>query len=98
MPKYRKSSSSKRSRSKSSVLSKIGKNAEDLTNASIPVIENGVDAVYGTMSSALDLGVKGVKKVTKNLSKTSRKASRSLALDGGRRTRRRRRRHNTRKR
>jgi len=84
MPKSRRRSSRKSTIS----LTKIGTTTKDVAKASIPIIEKGVGAVYGTMSSGLDLGVKGVKSVTKSVSGKSRSASRSLA--GGRRTRRRR--------
>lgn len=67
-------------------LKKVGKTAKDVANASIPIVERGVSAVYGTMATGLDLGVKGVKSVTKGISK--RKHSRSRSLSGGRRHRR----------
>ena len=51
-------------------LHKVGKTTKTVMNASIPVIEKGVGAVYGTMSSGLDLGMKGVKSVTKRVSLT----------------------------
>ena len=94
MPKSRRRSSRRSSRKSTISLTKIGTTTKDVAKASIPIIEKGVGAVYGTMSSGLDLGVKGVKSVTKSVSGKSRSASRSLALAGGRRTRRRhRRRH-----
>lgn len=68
-------------------LKKIGHTAKDVAEASIPIVEQGVSAVYGTMVTGLDLGVKGVKRVTKSINKRKRSRSRSLA--GGRRTRRR---------
>jgi len=68
-------------------LTKVGNTAKDVAEVSIPVIEKGVSAVYGTMATGLDLGVKGVKSVAKGVSKRKRSRSRSLA--GGRRTRRR---------
>lgn len=68
-------------------LTKVGNTAKDVAEASIPVVEKGVSAVYGTMATGLDLGVKGVKSVAKGVSKRKRTRSRSLA--GGRRTRRR---------
>ena len=67
-------------------LKTVGSTAKDVASASIPVIEKGVSAVYGTMATGLDLGVKGVKTVTKGITRRGR--SRSLA--GGRRTRHRR--------
>ena len=73
-------------------LTKVGHTAKNVAEASIPVVEKGVSAVYGTMATGLDLGVKGVKSVAKGVSRRRRSRSRSLA--GGRRTRRRhRRRH-----
>jgi hypothetical protein len=70
-------------------LKTVGSVAKRAASASLPVIEKGVSAVYGTMASGLDLGVKGVQSVTKGVSrKHSRSRSRSLA--GGRRTRHRR--------
>lgn len=69
-------------------LKKVGTTAKNVAQASIPVIEKGVSAVYGTMSTGLDLGVKGVKTIAKGVSKRTRSRSRSLA--GGRKTRHRR--------
>lgn len=71
-------------------LTKVGTTAKNVAEASIPIVEKGVSAVYGTMATGLDLGVKGVKSVAKGVSK--RKHSRSRSLAGGRRTRRRHRR------
>jgi hypothetical protein len=65
-------------------LTTVGKTAKSVTKKSIPVIEKGVSAVYGTMATGLDLGVKGVKSVTRGVSRVSR----SRKLSGGRRTRR----------
>ena len=76
-------------------LKTVGTAAKDVASASIPVIEKGVSAVYGTMATGLDLGVKGVKTVGKSLRSRSRGRSisrgrsRSRKLSGGRRTRRR---------
>lgn len=69
-------------------LKKVGTVAKDVASASIPVIEKGVSAVYGTMSTGLDLGVKGIKSVAKGVSKRKRSH-----IAGGRRTRHRRTRH-----
>jgi len=70
-------------------LTKVGKTTKEVASASIPVIEKGVGVVYGTMATGLDLGVKGVKNVTKRVSGRSRWVSRSRKFAGGRRTRRR---------
>ena len=74
-------------------LTTVGTTTKDVASASIPVIEKGVGVVYGTMATGLDLGVKGVRNVTKKVSGRSRSASRSRSLAGGRRTRRHRKRH-----
>ena len=73
-------------------LTKVGTTAKNVAEASIPIVEKGVSAVYGTMATGLDLGVKGVKSVAKGVSKRKRSRSRSRSLTCGRRTRRRHRR------
>jgi hypothetical protein len=83
--------SGKRKSSKNSFMKNIKSTTKIVVDNSIPVIDKSVGAVYGTMAKGLDLGVKGVKNVTKSVGIKSRSASRSLALAGGRRTRRRRR-------
>ena len=70
-------------------LEHVGKTAKDVAESSIPIVEKGVSAVYGTMATGLDLGVKSVKSVAKSVSKRNR----SRSLTGGRRSRRHRRRH-----
>jgi hypothetical protein len=76
-------------------LKTVGSTAKNVASASIPVIEKGVSAVYGTMATGLDLGVKGAKSIAKGMSKGKHSKRRSIArtLSGGRRTRRRHRRH-----
>lgn len=73
-------------------LKTVGSTAKSVVNSSLPIVEKGVSAVYGTMATGLDLGVKGVKSVTKGMTKTKRRHRRSLArsLAGGRRHRSRR--------
>ena len=65
-------------------LTTVGTTAKDVAVASVPIIEKGVSTVYGTMSTGLDLGVKGAKSIAKGVSK--RRHSRKHS--GGRRTRR----------
>jgi hypothetical protein len=69
-------------------LNTVGKTAKDVTSASIPIVEKGVSAVYGTMASGFDLGIKGVKKVAKGVKTMSRKRqisrSRGRSRKGGR--------------
>ena len=56
-------------------LKTIGTTSKDIAKASIPIIEKGVSAVYGTMATGVDLGVKGIKSVKKSLKSRSRKTS-----------------------
>jgi hypothetical protein len=77
-------------------LKSVGTAAKHVASASIPIIEKGVSAVYGTMSSGLDLGVKGVESIGKKYSRSkshskshSKSRSKSRSLAGGRRTKRR---------
>ena len=44
-------------------LKTVGKAAQQ----SVPIIEKGVSAVYGTMATGFNLGVKGVKAVAKGV-------------------------------
>ena len=69
-------------------LTTVGKTAKSAAAVSVPIIEKGVGAVYSTMATGLDLGIKGVKSTRKQLSR-SHSLARSRSLAGGRRTRRR---------
>jgi len=74
-------------------LLKVGETAKDVAKISLPIVEKGVSAVYGTMATGFNLGVKGVKGVTsvaKGMTKSKRSRSHKR---GGRKTRRHRRRH-----
>ena len=63
------------------------------TKISLPVVEKGVSAVYGTMATGFNLGLKGVKGVS-GVAKGMTKSKRSRRnKKGGRKTRRHRRRH-----
>jgi len=55
-------------------LTKIGSTAKKVATETIPVIDKGVSAVYETMSTGLDLGVKTLSKISK---KTHRNRSNS---------------------
>lgn len=70
-------------------LTSVGTTAKRVATASIPIIEKGVSAVYGTMAKGVDLGIKGVKTVTRGMKRRS--LARSMR-GGRRRTRRYRRR------
>ena len=70
-------------------LNTVGNVTKTLVKKSVPVVEKGVSAVYGTMSTGFDLGVKGVKSVANSV-KMSKKRNQKK---GGRRRRTRTRRH-----
>lgn len=65
-------------------LKSVGKTAENVAKNSAPVIEKGMSAIYGTMATGFDLGIKGAKSVANGI--TKRRKSKS---HGGRRHRRR---------
>jgi hypothetical protein len=74
-------------------LQTVGTTAKDVAKVSLPIVEKGVSAVYGTMATGFNLGVKGVKgvnSVAKGM--TKRKRSRRNKK-GGKKTRNYRRRH-----
>ena len=74
-------------------LKTVGSTAKDVAKISIPIVEKGVSAVYGTMATGFNLGVKGVKGVSgvaKGLTKSKRSRRNKK---GGRKTRRHRRRY-----
>ena len=56
-------------------LQTVGSTAKDVAKISIPIVEKGVSAVYGTMATGFNLGVKGVKGVkglTNGMTKSKR--------------------------
>ena len=53
-------------------LKNVGTVAKSAAQTSIPVIEKGVSAVYKTMATGFDLGVKGAKTVAKGISNKKR--------------------------
>ena len=68
-------------------LTKVGTVTKDIAVKSVPIIEDGVSVVYGTMSKGFDLGLQGAKNVAKGMSK--RRRSKKARRKSGRRTRRR---------
>ena len=44
-------------------LKTVGSTAKDVAKLSVPIVEKGVSAVYGTMATGFNLGLKGVKGV-----------------------------------
>lgn len=57
-------------------LQAVGSTAKEVARISLPVVEKGVSAVYGTMATGFNLGVKGVKSV-KGVAKGMTKSKRS---------------------
>jgi hypothetical protein len=50
-------------------LQHVGNTAKNVAVKTAPMIEKGVSAVYGTLATGFDLGVKGSKNIIKNVSK-----------------------------
>ena len=74
-------------------LQKVGETAKDVAKVSLPIVEKGVSAVYGTIATGFNLGIKGFKGVRSVANgMTKRKRSRRHRK-GGRRTRNNTRRH-----
>ena len=74
-------------------LQTVGSTAKDMAKISLPIVEKGVSAVYGTMATGFNLGVKGVKGV-KGVAKGMTKSKRSRRnKKGGKKTRRHRRKY-----
>ena len=54
-------------------LNTVGNVAKGVTYKTIPIINDGVSTVYGTMSNGLDLGVRGVKTVARGINLKTKK-------------------------
>ena len=57
-------------------LQKVGETVEFAAKKSAPIIDKGVEGIYGTLATGFDMGVKGVKKGIK-MRQRSRSRSRS---------------------
>jgi hypothetical protein len=60
-------------------LKNVGVTAKNIAKETFPVIEKGVSAVYGTMATGFNLGLKGAKSVAsgvKSVTSKRRKSSR----------------------
>ena len=58
-------------------LKTAGVVAKDVAKETIPIVEKGVSAVYGTLASGFNLGVTGAKNVAKGVNKLSKKTRRN---------------------
>ena len=54
-------------------LKNVGNVAKNAALKSKPVIEKGVSAVYGTLATGFDLGIKGAKNIATNVKNITRK-------------------------
>ena len=61
-------------------LKTVGMATKGAIKTSLPIVEKGVSAVYGTMATGFDLGLKGVMKVAKGV---KARTMRSSSLAGG---------------
>ena len=66
-------------------LKTVGVLAKGVAKKSVPIVEQGVSVVYGTMAKGLDLGVKGAKTVASGLNKMSTRRRRSSKRRSSRR-------------
>jgi hypothetical protein len=57
-------------------LRTVGNTAKVVAVKAVPIVENGVSKVYGTMVEGFDLGVKGVRGLTSKMSKSKRRRHR----------------------
>ena len=74
-------------------LKTVGTTAKDIVEVSVPVVEKGVSAVYGTMATGFDLGVKGVRRLGKDAKGLTKSKRSRRNKKGGKKTRRHHRRH-----
>ena len=65
-------------------LKNAGYVAKDVAKETIPIVEKGVSAIYGTMNTGFNLGVKGAKNIGKGIKNISTRKGKS----GGSRRRR----------
>jgi hypothetical protein len=54
-------------------LKNVGVAAKNVASASIPIIENSVSSVYGTINKGVNLGVKGARNVSRGFQSISKK-------------------------
>jgi len=50
-------------------LKNVGSTVENIAVKSEPIVTKGLDTIYGTMATGFDMGIKGVKKGVKMISK-----------------------------
>ena len=85
-----KSSSKKLTPAVNDGLKTAGVVAKDVAKETIPIVEKGVSAVYGTLASGFNLGVSGAKNVAKGVDKISKQTRRHNKKGGSSKKNRRR--------
>jgi len=58
-------------------LKTVGKTAKVVAVKTAPVIRKGISTIYGTIMKGFNLGVKGMRRVSKRMSRKSRKSRKS---------------------
>lgn len=57
-------------------LKTVGSTAKGVVVKAAPIVENGASAVYGTLATGFDMGIKGAKTVAKGISNKTRSGRR----------------------
>jgi hypothetical protein len=67
-------------------LTTVGSAAKGIAYKTKPIIEKGVSAIYGTIATGVDLGVKGTKSVAKGVNSLTHKKHKRRYRRGGKRS------------
>ena len=67
-------------------LTTVGMAAKGIAYKSKPILEKGVSAIYGTIATGVDLGVKGTKSVAKGVGSLTKKKHRRRHRRGGKKS------------
>ena len=67
-------------------LTTVGMAAKGIASKSKPIVEKGVSAVYGTIATGFDLGIKGSKSVAKGVKSLTYKKRTHRHRRGGKRS------------
>ena len=67
-------------------LTTVGMAAKGIAYKSKPILEKGVSAIYGTIATGVDLGLKGTKSVAKGVNSLTQKKHRRRHRRGGKRS------------
>ena len=67
-------------------LTTVGMAAKGIAYKSKPILEKGVSAIYGTIATGVDLGIKGSKSVAKGVGSLTQKKHRRRHRRGGKKS------------